>query len=268
MAAEIGEALKADVAVGAYRNSLVLFGNFALRDGSWSPFYMDVRPIPSVSENPDRTDMSRSDQLQFRANVVGAYSLLLDQVEPYCHIQSIPEATNALIGMVGYAHGDSVLNRRVKPKAHGNKAEIMGHYKPGDITVLLDDVITTSGAKVDEKNLIEDGSKVRDDDDNVVQEGLIVNDAVIMLDREQGGIEKAREGGLNVLAALTLTELIEISYAEGAMIRQAYEIIQGFRSGEITDPKDLGSKWPPRQELFVRTPLQLTRDISGGRIYG
>src|SRR5258708_11529519 len=138
--AEIDPRIKADVAIGAFRNSIVLFGNFTLRSGAWSPYYMDIRPVPSISVDSNRTDMTRADQLHFRQAAVDAYSSLLDQVRPYQHVQSIPEALDHFVGFVGQAHSDSILKRRVKPKGHGWGSDgILGNYVPGDVTVLLDD---------------------------------------------------------------------------------------------------------------------------------
>ncbi len=243
--AEIDPTTKTDVAVGAFRNGTLLFGNFTLRNGTWAPYYMDLRTIPSVSVNPDRTNMSRTDQLKFRNNVVDMYCQLLDQASPYEHIQSIPEALDHLVGAIGYAHNDSILKRRVKSKGHGWGADgILGIYQPGDVTVLVDDVITSSAAKVEEKQLVEDISRPRDETGEPTGEpGLLANDVVIMLDRGGDAIEKAREAGLEVHAGLTTTELLEISRAEGVMVDEAYMIIEGFRDGTITKPEDISPTW-------------------------
>ncbi len=252
--AEIDPQLKTDVAIEAYRNSVVLFGNGTLHSGAWSPYYIEERAIPSISVDPNRTDMSRADQLKFRRDVVNVFGMLLDGLD-YDHIQSIPEAVDHLVGAIGFAHDDSVLKRRIKAKGYGKNEAILGNYLPGDITVLVDDVISTSGAKVDEKNLVEDISRPRDAEGNIIGEGLKVKDAVILLDRETGGIEKAREAGLEVHAALTSTELLAIPRAEGIMVDEAFMIIEGYKNKTITRPEDISPTWK-NIEGFV-TPYRI-----------
>ncbi len=256
----IGDAQKAELANGIYRNGgLLTFGNAILRNGSWSPFYMDVRPIPSISEDLARTDMTFEEQLTFRRSAVGAYGLLLDSVGDHQHIMSIPEATDHLVGMIGFATDRSVLKRRVKSKEHGKKAEILGFYKQGDVAAFVDDVITSSDAKIEEKERIEQGTAlVVSDDGEIIEPGLVVNDAAILVDREQGGIEAARARGLNVVAALTVSECIEIPHEEGVMPDEAYAIIQGFRSGQITSFADVDyPTWPLEKDHALYLPHEI-----------
>lgn len=257
MSAEIGEALKVDLALGAYRSGIITFGNHLLRSGAWSPSYVELRDIPSICENPDITDMTRQEQFEFRDRVVDTYGVLLDPLE-YDHIQSIPEATDHLVGMIGQAHGDSVLKRRINLKKYGLSKAILGSYNDGDTTVLVDDVISSSGAKVDERNLVLDLSRPRAGvgDDPVGEPRLQIKDAVILVDRETGGIEAAAEAGLTVHAAIRLSEIMGIARAEGVMDPRVDEIIQGYRDGSITKASDIHPRW---EELGNVGPAGLAR---------
>ncbi len=237
---ELSEAQQTNIATGAFRKGLFKFGNFTLRSGAWSPFYIDLRPIPSIAVPQDENAMSKFDQIQYRDDVIDGYSTLLDSLR-YDHLQAIPEAVVALTAMIGYKRGDSVLYRRVNSKTHGaGKEGILGDYLSGDRVALVDDLITTSGAKVEEKLLVEDISRERDLDGNLIGGGLVVKDAVILLDREQNNaIQTASEAGLRIHSALTLTQLVEINLAEGLLDARSYEIIQGFREGTIKGPEDI-----------------------------
>lgn len=255
MSVEIGEALKVDLALGAYRSGIITFGNHLLRSGAWSPSYVELRDIPSICENPDITDMTREEQFEFRDRVVDTYGALLDPLD-YDHIQSIPEAVDHLVGMIGQAHGDSVLKRRINLKKYGLEKAILGSYNDGDTTVLVDDVISSSGAKVEERDLVLDISRPRHFGEPVGEPRLQVKDAVILVDRETGGIEAAAEAGLQVHAALKLSEIMGIALAEGVMDPRVDEIIKGYRDGSIMKAEDIHPRW---RELENVGPSGLAR---------
>ena len=236
--AEIDNGLKADIAIGIFRKGLLLLGDFTLRSGAWSPYYLDLRPAPSISVDETHPTMSRKDQLKFRKDVIQGYSTVLDSVGDYEHIQAIPEAAVALTAMIGFARDDSVLYRRVQAKDHGKGTDgILGNYLPGDRTVLVDDLISTSGAKVDEKRLVEDISVKSDDNGNIG--GLVVSHAVILLDRQTGGKEAAAEAGLQVHEVVTLSEVLATNRAEGLLDERSWQIIEGYTNGTIQSPDDL-----------------------------
>jgi len=230
------------IAVGLFQRGEVLFGDYTLRSGAWSPFYTDLRPTASaVENNPSAPGMTKRDQLKFRNTVVAAYAGMLGVMEgEFEHISGIPEAVSGIAPMVALMTNESYLHRRIKQKDYGAPSDgILGDFNPGDRLVLLDDLISSSGAKVDEKNLIEDISRSGSGEDEERGPGLIVRHALILLDRETGGIQKAAEAGLAVHAGMDFSTVLDIGYGSGVVSNRNYKIAKAYMAGELTAKEDI-----------------------------
>ena len=85
---------------------------------------------------------------------------------------------------------------RKTKKDHGIIRWIEGDVKPGDRIVIIDDVATTGGSTI---KAIE----------RARSEGLNVVRAVILIDRQEGGLENIRKHVEDVSAIISRDELIE-----------------------------------------------------------
>ena len=83
---------------------------------------------------------------------------------------------------------------RKEPKGHGTGAWIEGpELKKGTKVTVLEDVVTTGGSA------IKAAEKLRD-------AGYIVERVVTIVDRQEGGIEAMKEGGLELRSLFTLED--------------------------------------------------------------
>lgn len=233
-----------EIAIGLLRRGEVGFGDYTLRDGSWSPIYVDLRPTASaVEHNAAAPDMTKAEQLRFRDSIVLGYAamanVLAEEVE---HIAGIPEAVLGLAPMVAYELNASYFQRRIVPKGHGKSSDnILADFNPGDRVLLLDDLISSSGAKVDEKNLLEKWTRdksAKESEGLGESDGIHVAHACIILDRETGGIQKAAEHGLQIHAGITLTQVLEIGNQEGLIPDSQLRIVSAYRAGKLTRKED------------------------------
>ncbi|HPA15199.1 MAG TPA: orotate phosphoribosyltransferase [Desulfobacterales bacterium] len=85
---------------------------------------------------------------------------------------------------------------RKTQKDHGIAKWIEGDIKPGQRVVIVDDVVTTGGSTI---KAIE----------RAAFEGLTVLKVVILVDRQEGGLENIREHVKNTTAIITKDELIK-----------------------------------------------------------
>ena len=85
---------------------------------------------------------------------------------------------------------------RKTQKDHGIIRWVEGDMKPGQRVVIIDDVVTTGGSTI--KAIERAGS-----------EGLNVVKAVILVDRQEGGLENIRQHVKDVSAIITRDELME-----------------------------------------------------------
>ncbi|HLC29512.1 MAG TPA: phosphoribosyltransferase family protein [Dehalococcoidia bacterium] len=78
--------------------------------------------------------------------------------------------------------------------ANGRHA-IEGHFEPGQTVLIIDDLITTGGSVLESARILE-------------QEGLLVKDALVLIDRGEGGAARLRRRGYTLTAILQLEAML------------------------------------------------------------
>jgi uridine monophosphate synthetase len=163
-----------------YSIQALKFGEFTLKSGALSPFYVDLRVI-----------ISHPKILQAVAQC------LLDVLAPlrFQRIAGIPYAGLPIATAVSILGGFPMLYARKEAKDYGTKRVIEGRFEAGETVLLIDDVIT-------------DGASKFESAEPLLQAGLVVKDFVIFLDREQGGADRLREKGYVLHSALKITDVL------------------------------------------------------------
>ncbi len=156
------------------------FGEFRLKSGVLSPFYVDLRGI--ISYPSILNAMARR---------------LLDVLRPlrFDRIAGIPYAGLPIATAVSLAGNLPLLYARKEVKDHGIRRAIEGSFAPGEVIVPIDDVITDGASKFEAAAPL-------------LEAGLRVRDFVIFLDREQGGAEKLEEKGYTLHSVLRISDVL------------------------------------------------------------
>nr|XP_012383482.1 uridine 5'-monophosphate synthase isoform X2 [Dasypus novemcinctus] len=90
-----------------------------------------------------------------------------------------------------------MLIRRKETKDYGTKRLVEGAINPGETCLIIEDVVTS-------------GSSVLETVEVLQKEGLKVTDAIVLLDREQGGKDKLQARGICLHSVCTLSQMLEI----------------------------------------------------------
>lgn len=188
----------AALADGLLELGCVRFGTFTLKSGLQSPIYLDLRRL--VSHPP------------LLRQVAAAYADLLRGLT-YDRIAALPYAALPIGTAVSLLTGDPLIYPRKEVKTYGTKAAIEGLYRPGERVVLLDDLATTGGSK------IEAAEKLR-------TVGLVVEDVVVLIDRQSGAREELARHRLRLHAAFTLRDLLDFWEARGLVPREQIEAVR------------------------------------------
>jgi uridine monophosphate synthetase len=85
---------------------------------------------------------------------------------------------------------------RREAKEYGTRATIEGDYVSGETVVVIDDLATTGGTKIETIQ-------------KLTSAGLVVRDIVVLIDREQGARESLAAAGYQLQAIATLRELLD-----------------------------------------------------------
>jgi len=184
------------------RTGSLKFGTFKLASGILSPYYVDLRLIPSNPEAFQRT--------------VTMYVSVLEPnlIKRAQRLAGVPTAGIAYAAAVALNLAKPLLYVRKEPKEHGRERRIEGLLQPGDRVIVLDDVATTGA------NLLEASEAIRG-------EGGVVEDAVVLLDRQQGAAENMRENGVKLHAFATMRRIAERLLRLGTIDERQHNEITG-----------------------------------------
>ncbi len=103
----------------------------------------------------------------------------------------------ALAASASMASGLPFIIVRGETKEYGTANRVEGPFEPGELVCLLEDVVTTGGA------LAEAVSALR-------EEGLIVRNAVCVVDREEGGSDALARLGVRLRALFRAADLAKL----------------------------------------------------------
>jgi orotate phosphoribosyltransferase len=103
----------------------------------------------------------------------------------------------ALAASASMASGLPFIIVRGETKEYGTAKRIEGPFEPGELVCLVEDVVTSGGA------LAEAVSAVR-------AEGLVVRNAVCVVDREEGGSDALARLGVRLRALFRAEELLDL----------------------------------------------------------
>ena len=169
------------------------FGAFKLTSGKISPYYIDLRIVPSF---PDAFQKITNSYVGFIKDEVG--------VKGFERVAGIPVAGIPFTSLIACNLKKPFLYIRKGVRLHGRQRRIEGILCPGDRVLLVDDLITS-------------GLSLRKAAKAITAEGGIVTDAVVLLDRQEGGKANLAKDGIRLHALLGITEIANNLCETGAI---------------------------------------------------
>tara|TARA_B100000959_G_scaffold214151_1_gene225391 strand:- start:1317 stop:2717 length:1401 start_codon:yes stop_codon:yes gene_type:complete len=187
---------------GLLESGCVQFGEFTLKSGIQSPFYIDLRRLSSFPN-----------VLRSVADVIS--SMLVD-LEFNC-IAAIPYAALPIGTAVALNTDASLIYPRREVKDYGTGAEIEGVFEAGDTAVVMDDLVTSGESKFETINILQAA-------------GLLVRDVVVLIDREQGAEKTLASHGYKLHAVFTIRELLDEWKLSGSIKSEQYSAAMNYLS--------------------------------------
>jgi orotate phosphoribosyltransferase len=197
----VSESKKIEMAKILHKIDALQFGLYKLTSGKVSPYYIDLRIVPSF---PD----AFRDICDFYAEAITTQIGLKN----FDRIAGVPIAGIPFASQIAYNLKKPFLYVRKGARFHGRERRVEGILVSGDRVLLVDDLVTT-------------GLTLKKAAESVRAEGGIVTEAVAFLDREEGGKEKVENAGVKLHALLKISEIANTLYEIGAVDEESLKTI-------------------------------------------
>jgi orotate phosphoribosyltransferase len=193
--------MKVEICKILNRIGALKFGAFKLTSGKMSPYYIDLRIVPSF---PDAFQKI----CDFTAKLVKS-EIGTDNFE---RIVGVPVAGMPIASVVAFTLKKPFLYVRRGARLHGRGRRIEGIIAPGNRVLLVDDLITT-------------GLSFQKAAKSITAEGGVVNDAVVLIDRQEGGKKRLEKSGIKLHALLSVTEIVNTLHELGTIDEEQAKLI-------------------------------------------
>jgi uridine monophosphate synthetase len=172
------------------RIGVIRFGDFTLKDGRRSPFYLDMRVLvshPAALARLARAMLQRAEDLS------------------YDRLAGLPYAGLPIAVAMALISERPMLYARKEAKDYGTMRLIEGEFARGERALMIDDVVTSGGAKLEAVAPFREA-------------GLVVEDVLVIVDRSAGAAATAlAAAGLRLHSVLTVDALLGHLDALGAV---------------------------------------------------
>jgi uridine monophosphate synthetase len=164
-----------------YRIGAVRFGDFTLKDGRTSPFYLDLRLLvsyPGALTRVARVMLQRAEGVR------------------YDRLAGLPYAGLPIAVAMSLIGSRPMIYARKESKDYGTKRLIEGEFAPGERALMIDDVVTSGGAKLEAMAPFRAA-------------GLVVEDVLVVIDREDRAAASLADARLRLHSVLKVRALFD-----------------------------------------------------------
>ncbi len=194
--------LKKEIIHEIYRNGILQLGDFTLKSGKKSPFYIDLRKMISYPELMEKIVRLLEEQLRH---------------DDFDRIAGVPYTGIPPAGLLSVRIQKPLLIPRKEVKTYGSGGDMIGTFQKSDRVVLIDDLITS-------------GESIMETVEKLENHGLEIEKICVLIDRSGGKYHPGLKENYKVSAVLQMEEILREWEASGLLSAKQADGIRAYLS--------------------------------------
>ena len=185
-----------------HQNGAIKFGNFKLSSGKDSPYYIDLRVVPSFPHH-------------FRKMIKTLQNLISDKIglDNFDCIASVPTSGLVIASALAIETVKPLIYVRQKPKEYGTESVIEGKIAKGTKVLLIDDVATTGLSLLNAIKALRNA-------------GAVVTDAFTVVNRFEGARESLASEDVRLYEITDITTIASILHEQNLIDDKTMEHVK------------------------------------------
>ena len=185
-----------------HEKKIIRFGDFTLASGKKSPYYIDLRLVPSFPH-------------EYRKMIKGLQNLIANDVgfENFHSLVSVPTGGLVVAASLATEIVKPLIYVRKQAKEHGTGKAVEGVTCQDMKLLMIEDVVTSGGSVI---NAIK----------SIKEEKMIVTDAYAIVDRMEGATEALQAEGVKLHSLLTVKDIAENLFEQKLISQDVLKQVQ------------------------------------------
>ena len=186
-----------------FEKKIIRFGDFTLASGNKSPYYIDLRLVPSYPH-------------EYRKMIKGLQNLIAEDIgfENFHSLVSVPTGGLMVAASLATEIVKPLIYVRKQAKEHGTGKAVEGVTCQDMKLLMIEDVVTSGGSVINAINSIK-------------EERMIVTDAYAVVNRMEGATQALEAEGVKLHCLLTIKDIVESLFEQKLITENILKQVQG-----------------------------------------